>query len=113
MNEKRVKRGLKAILSADVKGYSRLMEDDDEATVNTIKAHRTMMADLIVSGVLPPGTYPLDCCGFRLVKHGWIGVSDETGYRRQPGAARSGAGQPRLQRDGRSGRVSAAQSLDA
>jgi adenylate cyclase len=49
MYEKQVKRGLKAILSADVKGYSRLMEDDDEATVNTIKTYRKIMADLIAS----------------------------------------------------------------
>ncbi len=31
---------LAAILSADVKGYSRLMGDDEEATVRTITAYR-------------------------------------------------------------------------
>jgi class 3 adenylate cyclase len=34
------KRKLTAILSADVKGYSRLMGEDEEATVRTITAHR-------------------------------------------------------------------------
>jgi adenylate cyclase len=34
------RRKLTAILSADVKGYSRLMGDDDAATVHTITAYR-------------------------------------------------------------------------
>jgi adenylate cyclase len=33
------KRKLTAILSADVEGYSRLMGDDEEATVRTITAY--------------------------------------------------------------------------
>ena len=45
--EKRTKRKLAAILSADVVGYSRLMEDDEEATVRTINAYREAMTDLI------------------------------------------------------------------
>ena len=40
MPEDRTKRKLAAILSADVVGYSRLMEDDEEATVRTINAYR-------------------------------------------------------------------------
>jgi adenylate cyclase len=40
-------RKLTAILSADVKGYSKLMGDDDESTVNTITAYREIIADLI------------------------------------------------------------------
>lgn len=36
MNDTREKRKLSAILSADVKGYSRLMGDDDTLTVETI-----------------------------------------------------------------------------
>jgi adenylate cyclase len=39
-------RKLKAILSADVKGYSELMGDDDESTVNTITAYRKIISDL-------------------------------------------------------------------
>ncbi|MDH4206023.1 MAG: hypothetical protein OEV45_10895 [Desulfobacteraceae bacterium] len=39
------KRKLTAILSADVKGYSRLMGEDDEATVLTITAYREIITD--------------------------------------------------------------------
>ena len=42
-----VKRKLTAILSADVQGYSRLMGDDERATVETITAYRKVMTDLI------------------------------------------------------------------
>jgi adenylate cyclase len=42
-----VKRKLSAILSADVKGYSRLMQDDEEATVRTITQYREVMTNLI------------------------------------------------------------------
>jgi adenylate cyclase len=42
-----VERKLTAILSADVKGYSRLMGEDDEATVRTLTSHREVMATLI------------------------------------------------------------------
>jgi|Deesub1362A_J573_1020465.scaffolds.fasta_scaffold00689_17 TolB-like protein/Tfp pilus assembly protein PilF len=41
------KRKLTAILSADVKGYSRLMREDEEATIRTLTSYRTAMADLI------------------------------------------------------------------
>ncbi|NIS71164.1 MAG: adenylate/guanylate cyclase domain-containing protein, partial [Proteobacteria bacterium] len=41
------KRKLTAILSADVKGYSRLMGEDEEATIRTLTAYRELMADLI------------------------------------------------------------------
>jgi adenylate cyclase len=41
------KRKLTCIFSADVKGYSRLMQDDDEATVQTISAYREVMTNLI------------------------------------------------------------------
>jgi adenylate cyclase len=41
------KRKLAAILSADVEGYSRLMEDDEEATVRTLTSYRTAIADLV------------------------------------------------------------------
>jgi TolB-like protein/class 3 adenylate cyclase/cytochrome c-type biogenesis protein CcmH/NrfG len=41
------KRHLTAILSADVEGYSRLMREDEEATVRTITSYRTAMTHLI------------------------------------------------------------------
>jgi adenylate cyclase len=41
------KRKLTAILSADVKGYSRLMGEDEAATVRTVTAYREVMATLI------------------------------------------------------------------
>jgi TolB-like protein/class 3 adenylate cyclase/cytochrome c-type biogenesis protein CcmH/NrfG len=41
------KRKLTAILSADVEGYSRLMREDEEATVSTITTYRSAMATLI------------------------------------------------------------------
>jgi adenylate cyclase len=47
MNSENVKRKLTAILSADVQGYSRLMEDDEQATVETITAYREVMTNLI------------------------------------------------------------------
>ena len=37
--EERAKRKLSAILSADVKGYSRLMGEDELATVRTLEAN--------------------------------------------------------------------------
>ena len=47
MKEKKAKRKLTAILSADVKGYSHLMQDDEEATVRTITTYRGVMSRLI------------------------------------------------------------------
>jgi adenylate cyclase len=47
MTTEDVKRKLTAILSADVKGYSRLMGDDEKATVETITAYREVMTSLI------------------------------------------------------------------
>ena len=38
---------LTAIFSADVKGYSKLMGEDDESTVNTITAYRKILTELI------------------------------------------------------------------
>ena len=42
-----MERKLTAILSADVQGYSRLMGDDEEATVRTLTAYRETIATLI------------------------------------------------------------------
>jgi len=42
-----MERKLTAILSADVKGYSRLMGEDEEATIRTLTAYREEMAAII------------------------------------------------------------------
>jgi adenylate cyclase len=47
MAEERARRKLSAILSADVKGYSRLMGEDEVGTVRTLQAYREIMADVI------------------------------------------------------------------
>jgi len=47
MAEERAKRKLSAILSADVKGYSRLMGEDEVGTVRTLKQYRDLMSKLI------------------------------------------------------------------
>jgi TolB-like protein/lipoprotein NlpI len=47
MSDEGFKRKLTAILSADVEGYSRLMGDDEDATVRTLTGHREMMSTLI------------------------------------------------------------------
>ena len=47
MTTQEVKRKLVAILSADVKGYSRLMSEDEEATVRTLNAYKEVMTKLI------------------------------------------------------------------
>ena len=47
MTTREVKRKLTAILSADVKGYSRLMGEDEKGTVRTLNAYRELMANLI------------------------------------------------------------------
>ena len=47
MEPQGVERKLAAILSADVKGYSRLMGEDEIATIRTLTAHRATMTTLI------------------------------------------------------------------
>ena len=47
MAEEGFKRKLAAILSADVEGYSRLMDDDEEATVRTLTAYRSAINTLV------------------------------------------------------------------
>ena len=47
MNTEKFERKLSAILSADVKGYSRLMRDDEDETIRTITAYRTAIANLV------------------------------------------------------------------
>ena len=47
METHHAKRKLTAIFSADVKGYSHLMRDDEEATVQTLTAYREIITTLI------------------------------------------------------------------
>jgi len=47
MNTERTKRKLAAILSADVKGYSRLMGEDEVRTIRTLSTYRKIMTTLI------------------------------------------------------------------
>jgi adenylate cyclase len=47
MAEEKFRRKLTAILSADVAGYSRLMGEDEEATVRTLTSYREIMSTLI------------------------------------------------------------------
>ena len=47
MTTQDVKRKLTAILSTDVKGYSRLMGEDEKGTVRTLNAYKEVMAGLI------------------------------------------------------------------
>ena len=47
MTAQEVKRKLTAILSADVKGYSCLMGEDEEATVRTLNVYKEVMTNLI------------------------------------------------------------------
>ena len=47
MTTQEIKRKLTAILSADVKGYSRLMGEDEEWTVHTLNTYKGMMSGLI------------------------------------------------------------------
>ena len=49
----RVQRRLAAILAADVVGYSRLMGEDEEGTLATLKAYHSVIDELI--GTHQPG----------------------------------------------------------
>jgi hypothetical protein len=56
MEQKGFHRKLTAILSADVAGYSRLMQDDEAATVKTLEAYKHIISDLVkrrIKGVQP------------------------------------------------------------
>jgi adenylate cyclase len=46
MTDEDFKRKLAAILSADVEGYSRLMDYDEEATVRTLTTYRNAITDV-------------------------------------------------------------------
>ena len=47
MADTHMQRKLRAIFSADVKGYSKLMGEDDEFTITTITAYRQIITDVI------------------------------------------------------------------
>ena len=47
MAEKGFQRKLIAILSADVKGYSRMMQDDEDSTIRTLTTYRSVISNLI------------------------------------------------------------------
>jgi len=47
MTTQEVKRKLAAILSADVKGYSRLMSEDEVGTIHTLNTYKEIMTGLI------------------------------------------------------------------
>ena len=47
MEQKGFHRKLTAILSADVAGYSRLMQDDEAATVKTLEGYKQIISDLV------------------------------------------------------------------
>ena len=59
MENRETKRKLAAIFSADAKEYSRLMQEDESATVATITSYRGLMSTLILQhhgrGVDSPG----------------------------------------------------------
>ncbi len=42
-----MQRKLAAILSPDVKGYSRLMEEDEEGTIRTLNSYKEILTGLI------------------------------------------------------------------
>jgi adenylate cyclase len=47
MEPKGFHRKLTAILSADVAGYNRLVQDDEAATVKTLEAYKSVISDLV------------------------------------------------------------------
>src|SRR5512147_3074138 len=47
MEQKGYRRKLTAILSADVAGYSRLMQDDEVATVRALETYKRIISDLV------------------------------------------------------------------
>src|SRR4030067_2398342 len=47
MTTQKVKRKLTAILSADVKGYSSLMGEDEVGTIRTLNAYKEVMTNLV------------------------------------------------------------------
>jgi class 3 adenylate cyclase len=50
MGQLNIERKLAAILSADVQGFSRLMDEDEEATLHALNAYRAVIDPLIHQG---------------------------------------------------------------
>ena len=63
MAEESFKRKLTTIFNADAVGYSKLMGDDEAATVKTITAYQKIMTDLIIQHrgrvIDSPGAIPI------------------------------------------------------
>ena len=47
MAQEKFKRKLTTIFSADVAGYSRLMQDDESGTIKTLEAYKQAISDLV------------------------------------------------------------------
>ncbi len=47
MDKDKIKRKLTTILSADVKGYSRLMGEDEEWTLRTLNTYKGLIRNLV------------------------------------------------------------------
>jgi len=47
MADEGFRRKLAAILSADVEGYSRLMDQDEDATIRTLTTYRKAISELV------------------------------------------------------------------
>ena len=47
-NHQKFTRKLNAVMSADVRGYSILMSEDEVITIKTLKAYRQIMSDIIL-----------------------------------------------------------------
>jgi len=56
--EPSIQRRLAAILAADIAGYSRLMHEDEPATVRDLKAHQSVILPLIGGTVGGSSTPP-------------------------------------------------------
>jgi hypothetical protein len=79
MAQEKFKRKLTTIFSADVAGYSRLMGEDEAATVKTLKQYKGIMSELIhqhrgrVVDSPPRGQSSIrvhECCGCSSVHGG-------------------------------------------
>jgi adenylate cyclase len=54
MAQDQYKRKLTIILSANVAGYSRLMQDDEAANVKTFESYKKIISDLVQQPYGPP-----------------------------------------------------------
>ena len=77
-----VKRKLTAILSADVKGYSRLMGEDEVGTIRTLNAYKDVMSNLIQQHHGRVVDAPGDNRPRRICEVWWMQFSVESRFRR-------------------------------